>query len=96
MSIVAWDIASESATFCVLGTQGVQSPCSLPFVHDGFSFFIASTQVSDASLFVMESTGVPFVFCKRFEVLSGIRVPTEKSHIQDKTRYKLALIAHIF
>lgn len=57
MSIVALDIASKSATFCVLGTQGVQSQGSLTFDHDGFSSFIASSQVSDASLFVMESTG---------------------------------------
>ncbi|MBJ2357320.1 hypothetical protein [Sphaerochaeta sp. S2] len=57
MSIVALDIASKSATFCVLGTQGVQSQGSLTFDHDGFSSFIASTQISDASLFVME--GLP-------------------------------------
>jgi transposase len=57
MSIVALDIASKAATFCVLGTQGIRSQGSLTFDHDGFSSFIASEQVSDASLFVMESTG---------------------------------------
>ena len=57
MSIVALDIASKAATFCVLGPQGITCQGSLTFDHDGFSSFIASEQVFDASLFVMESTG---------------------------------------
>ncbi|MDD3997336.1 MAG: IS110 family transposase [Sphaerochaetaceae bacterium] len=57
MSIVALDIASKAATFCVLGPQGITGQGSLTFDHDGFSSFIASEQVFDASLFVMESTG---------------------------------------
>ena len=57
MSIVALDTASKAATFCVLGTQGITGQGSLTFDYDGFSSFFASEQVSDALLFVMESTG---------------------------------------
>ena len=57
MSIVALDIASKSATFCVLSQQGVTKQGSLTFDCAGFSSFLADDQVSDASLFVMESTG---------------------------------------
>jgi transposase len=57
MHIVALDISSTSATFCVFGTQGIRTQGSVNFDIEGFTSFIANKHVSDASLFVMESTG---------------------------------------
>ena len=58
MSIVGIDIASKSANYAVLGSRGFISTNN-EFLMDnkGFEGFMASRDVADADVFVMESTG---------------------------------------
>lgn len=57
MNIVALDIASTSATYCVVGPKGLCAEGSLTFDYDGFESFITAPQVRSAGMFAMESTG---------------------------------------
>lgn len=57
MNIVALDIASTSAAFCVIGTTGLSQEGSFTMTREGFESFLAAPQVREATLFAMESTG---------------------------------------
>lgn len=57
MTIVALDIASSSAAFCILGNQGLAREGTLTFDKPGFESFLAIPEVQEAGLFAMESTG---------------------------------------
>ena len=57
MSIVGIDIASKSATFCVLGNTGVVSQEDhFDMSVEGFKFLLSSPHINKDSTFVMEST----------------------------------------
>lgn len=57
MSIVGIDIASKSATFCVLGNTGVVSQEDhFDMSVKGFNFLLSSPHINKDSTFVMEST----------------------------------------
>jgi transposase len=57
MSIVGIDIASKSATFCVLGNTGVISQEDhFDMSVEGFKFLLSSPHINKDSTFIMEST----------------------------------------